>query len=154
MSEHIDYKHDEHTSDLMIKFYETVKSPECDCFITSQSDVEEYMRFMHLLSDETPHVLYLDNRNRVITTRSFEGTVDHCTIYPRKIFHEAMNVGAATFILTHNHPGGSSSPSEADWKITERLKVIGTALDITLMDHIIFYGTGVTSMRGLGRWGQ
>ncbi len=123
-------------------------------YITSQHDVEEYLRFHYAhLPDEYAVALFLDNRNRVIHNEIVaEGTVDHCTIYPRKIFDRAFRLGGAGVLLAHNHPGGSAVPSEADWKITARLFEVGKLLDIDLLDHIIVADGVVVSLRGMTQW--
>ena len=81
-----------------------------------------------------------------------EGSVDHCTVYPRKLFDRAFMVGASAIILVHNHPGGSSEPSDADWKLTHRIKKAGKLLDINLLDHVIVAGEKVISLRGMVKW--
>ena len=43
----------------------------------------------------------------------------------------------------HNHPSGDPNPSEADHRITRRLKEAATILQIQLLDHVIV---------GDGRW--
>jgi DNA repair protein RadC len=40
-------------------------------------------------------------------------------------------------ILCHNHPSGNLKPSEADIKLTKKLKDAGTLLDIGVLDHVI-----------------
>ena len=40
-------------------------------------------------------------------------------------------------VLGHNHPSGNLRPSEADIKITHKLKEIASFIDINLVDHII-----------------
>ncbi|HNX08401.1 MAG TPA: JAB domain-containing protein [Bacteroidales bacterium] len=40
-------------------------------------------------------------------------------------------------ILCHNHPSGNIKPSEADIKLTRKLKDAGTLMDISVLDHII-----------------
>ncbi len=123
-------------------------------FIQSQSDVEEYLRFHYAhLRDEFAVVLFMDNRNRVVKTEVIaEGTVDHCTIYPRKIFDRAFRLGASGVLIAHNHPGGSKTPSSADWNITSRLHGAGELLGIDLLDHIIVADGNVVSLRSLVQW--
>ncbi len=123
-------------------------------YVTSQEDVEEYLRFHYAhLREEYAVALFLDNRNRVIHTEILaEGTVDHCTIYPRKIFDKAFRLGGAGVLLAHNHPGGSITPSEADWNITTRLYQAGKLLDIQLVDHIIVADGQIVSLRTLNQW--
>ena len=49
----------------------------------------------------------------------------------------ALKCNASGIILVHNHPSGSLMPSEADRKITRRLKDACDLLDIPLIDHFI-----------------
>jgi DNA repair protein RadC len=53
-------------------------------------------------------------------------------------------------VFAHNHPSGVCEPSQADIRITERLKKALALVDIRVLDHVIV-GDGVTclSERGL-----
>ena len=119
-----------------------------------RKDVEEYLRF-HFggRGDEYVGVIYLDNGNNVITTEiECVGTVNQCVVYPRDIMQSAFRCKAAKLILAHNHPGGSASPSESDWSITQRLFEICRLLDIELLDHLIVARDTTVSLRELPRW--
>jgi DNA repair protein RadC len=123
-------------------------------YVSKRQDVEEYLRFHYgLQRDEYVAVLFLDNGNHVIGTEMVaEGTVNQCAVYPRVIVQKAIARGASSLILAHNHPGGSTDPSEADWQITTRLRQIGKLMDLPLVDHIIISRHGSTSLRELSRW--
>ena len=56
---------------------------------------------------------------------------------PRVIFSIALNCGACSIALAHNHPSGNLKPSQADIKITEKIKRAGELMDIHLLDHLI-----------------
>lgn len=123
-------------------------------YINSQKDVDEYLRFhfSHLRS-EYAVAIFLDNQNRVIKNEIIaEGTVDHCTVYPRKIFDIAFQCEAAALLLAHNHPGGSHKVSPADWEITKRIYNAGKLLNIDLVDHIIVTDSKLVSLRGEPGW--
>ena len=93
----------------------------------------------------------LDNRNRVITFREmFSGTIDGASVYPREVVKQALADNAAAIILAHNHPSGVSEPSQADIRITERLRKALELVDIRVLDHVII-GDEITclSERGL-----
>jgi DNA repair protein RadC len=95
--------------------------------------------------------LMLDNRNRVIALREmFRGTIDGASVYPREVVKQALADNAAAVILAHNHPSGVSEPSQADIRITERLRKALALVDIRVLDHVII-GDGITclSERGL-----
>jgi DNA repair protein RadC len=119
-----------------------------------RSDVEEYLRFnFGSRGDEYVAAVYLDNGNNVLSTEIVcEGTVNQCAVYPRTIVEKAVRCKAASVILAHNHPGGATGPSEADWAITLRLFEICRLLEIQLLDHVIVTRDAAVSLRDLPRW--
>jgi DNA repair protein RadC len=90
----------------------------------------------------------------VSAPRKPERKANQCAVYPTNVFRFLLTSGAASFILAHNHPGGSSHASEADWKLTERLKKAGELLDLPLLDHILITETACISLRESSRWGR
>ena len=83
-------------------------------------------------------VLMLDRGNKVIRkTRISEGGIAGTVVDPKKIFAMAIEAHASSLILGHNHPSGVVTPSEADLRITQKLKDAGTLLEIAVLDHII-----------------
>jgi DNA repair protein RadC len=75
-------------------------------------------------------------------------------VYPTNVFRFLLTAGATSFILAHNHPGGSSHASEADWKLTEGLKKAGELPDPPLLDHILITDAACISLRDCGGWGR
>ncbi|MFP4415811.1 MAG: RadC family protein [Chitinispirillaceae bacterium] len=122
--------------------------------IHHRKDVDDYLRFnLGFRRDEYVAALFLDNGNRVISTEVVtEGTVNQCAVYPRVIIEKALGYKASAFIIAHNHPGGSTEPSDADWQITERLHQLGKLMDLPLLDHIISVQERVVSLREMPRW--
>jgi len=121
--------------------------------IRSPADTEAYLqaRLRHL-GHELFCCLYLDNRHRVLRfDEMFRGTIDGTSVYPREVVKEALAVNAAAIILAHNHPSGVAEPSQADERITKRLKSALELVDIRLLDHLIIGDGQATSMarRGL-----
>jgi DNA repair protein RadC len=88
--------------------------------------------------------LFLDTRHRLICCEElFRGTLDAAAVYPREVLKRALFHNAASVILGHNHPSGSAEPSDADQRITGRLKAALGLVDITVLDHIIVGSAGV-----------
>ena len=121
--------------------------------IRSPADTEAYLqaRIRHL-GHELFCCLYLDNRHRVLRfDEMFRGTIDGTSVYPREVVKEALAINAAAVILAHNHPSGVAEPSQADERITRRLKAALELVDIRLLDHLIIGDGETTSMarRGL-----
>ena len=97
---------------------------------------------MQPLIGDLPHeefwVLYLNSANRVIhKCRLSSGGITHTTVDIRLLFKNALEQGAVSLILVHNHPSGSTTPSKEDLKLTERVRNAGDTLDIKLLDHVI-----------------
>ncbi len=58
-------------------------------------------------------------------------------IKTRVILQYAIKSNASAVILAHNHPSGNLNPSDADLRITERVKEALKLVDIELLDHLI-----------------
>jgi len=89
---------------------------------------------------ETEHfrVLFLDRKNVLIEDEEQgKGTIDHVPVYPREIMKRALEINASAIILVHNHPSGDPTPSESDITMTNQTQEAGSALGITLHDHLI-----------------
>ena len=115
--------------------------------------VKDYLRIkmMPHTKQEVFGVLFLDSQNQVIQYREmFFGTLTQTSVYPREVARIALELGAASVILTHNHPSGSVEPSRADIHLTNTLKSALTLLDVRVLDHIIVGGTSVLSMAEKG----
>jgi len=114
--------------------------------IRSPADTTSFLqaRIAHL-EHEMFCCLYLDNRHRVLRfDELFRGTIDGTSVYPREVVKEALSANAAAVILAHNHPSGVAEPSQADERITQRLKAALELVDIRLLDHLII-GSGETA---------
>jgi len=106
---------------------------------------------MQHLDHELFCCLYLDNRHRVLRfDELFRGTIDGTSVYPREVVKEALGVNAAAVILAHNHPSGVAEPSQADERITKRLKAALDLVDIRLLDHFIVGDGAATSLASRG----
>lgn len=120
--------------------------------LASPEDSKNYVKLqLALYEHEVFACLFLDNRNRVITfEKLFRGTIDGASIYPREVVKAALGHNAAAVIFAHNHPSGVAEPSNADEKITQRLKSALDLIDVRVLDHLIV-GSDIISFaeRGL-----
>jgi DNA repair protein RadC len=136
---------------LLARRYFEQSLPAGAC-IRSPADTEAFLlsRLRHL-GHERFCCLYLDNRHRVLRfDELFRGTIDGTSVYPREVVKEALDVNAAAVILAHNHPSGVAEPSQADERITRRLKSALELVDIRLLDHLIIGDAGATSLASRG----
>jgi DNA repair protein RadC len=128
------------------------ESLPCGETIRSPADTELFLKArMQHLDHELFCCLYLDNRHRVLRfDELFRGTIDGTSVYPREVVKEALSVNAAAVILAHNHPSGVAEPSQADERITRRLKSALELVDIRLLDHLIVGEGKATSLASRG----
>jgi len=136
--------------ELARRYFETSVAP--GEAIRSPADTESFLqaRIRHL-GHEVFCCMYLDNRHRVLRfDEMFRGTIDGTGVYPREVVKEALFVNAAAVILAHNHPSGVAEPSQADERITRRIKLALELVDIRLLDHLIIGDGPSTSMANRG----
>lgn len=107
--------------------------------ITSSRSVFDVMQ---PILGELPHeefwILYLNNSNKVIQKNQLsKGGITGTLVDVRLVLKSALEVGATSLILCHNHPSGTLKPSQADKDITQKLKTAAQSLDIKVLDHLI-----------------
>lgn len=96
------------------------------------------MNLLRGRANENLYVICLNSKCELINTvKITEGTIDQVTAYPRRVVEAALQCKAHSVILTHNHPGGESRPSQADIETTNAINAALCIVDIELRDHII-----------------
>ena len=104
---------------------------------------------------DLPHeefwVLLLNRGNYVIRKERISlGGVSGTVVDPKIIFKNAIAHLASSIVLCHNHPSGNLNPSEADIKLTKKLKDAGMLLEIPVIDHVIVCNEGYYSFADEG----
>ncbi len=116
--------------------------------ISSSNEAYIYLKPFLMDLDHEQFWILLLNRNLElikpiqISTGGVSGTIAD----PKIIFKYAIENLANAIILTHNHPSGNLTPSDADIQLTKKLKQAAQLFDINLADHIIFTNHGFYSM--------
>lgn len=88
---------------------------------------------------ESFYVILLDTGNNIIDYSCLhEGAITGCLVDVRMIMQTALLKNATRILVSHNHPSGNSSPSEADKKLTKKIKEACKVMDIPLLDHVIY----------------
>jgi DNA repair protein RadC len=120
--------------------------------LASWQAVLDYLRAdMAYRQNECFRVLYLNSKNALIRDEVMsEGTVDETAVHIREVARRAMELGASSLILVHNHPAGDPAPSRADIALTREIGEVCRRLKISLHDHVIIGATGHASFRSLG----
>ena len=107
-------------------------------FISSQATRDFLCFKLGGFEREVFGVMLLDAQHKLIDYRElFFGTVNAASIYPREVVKLALLENASAVIFAHNHPSGTSEPSQADMSITSRLIDALALIDVSVLDHII-----------------
>lgn len=95
-------------------------------------------------------VAHVDSAARCLHLQCYDGELESIEMPVRDIIIDAARLGSAGIVLAHNHPAGDSNPSRADCSATRKLARAGEAIDLTILDHLIFAGGRCSSMRRMG----
>lgn len=120
--------------------------------ITGSKDAYEYL--YPYLADQ-PHeefyILLLNQSNTVTRhVKVSQGGVASTMVDNKIIFKYALEELAPGIIVAHNHPSGNLKPSQDDISQTRKLCEAARALDIKVLDHIIFTNAGFYSFADEG----
>ncbi|WP_159517548.1 RadC family protein [Sunxiuqinia indica] len=107
--------------------------------ITNSSDAASYFR---PLLEDLPHeefwILLLNRSNTVIDKFMVsQGGITGTVIDVKLILKTALEKLACSMILCHNHPSGNIMASDADKKVTQKIKSAAEIMEITVLDHVI-----------------
>ncbi|MES2832800.1 MAG: DNA repair protein RadC [Pseudomonadota bacterium] len=121
--------------------------------LSAPSTVKQYLQlFFSGQAHESFVVLFLDVRNRLIAAdEMFRGTLTHTSVYPREVVKSALRHNAASVILSHNHPSGSTEPSNADIALTATLQQALRLIDVRVLDHFVIASSAVHSFAEHGQ---
>ncbi len=90
------------------------------------------------LDHERVLALYVDSHCRLMRIeRVAEGSAQGAQPDSRAIIGCGLSIGAAAFILVHNHPSGDPRPSNSDLELSNRLARVARDLDLAMLDHLI-----------------
>lgn len=121
--------------------------------IKSAQQVYEY--YYPILCDEAAehsYALLLNQASRVIKNSLIgKGGLSETLVDVRIVLREALINKASSFILCHNHPGGSLRPSRQDDQLTQKVREAASLMNIRLVDHVIFTTSGYYSYADEGR---
>lgn len=116
--------------------------------IESSGDCIPYLQDIAHAKKEHFYALLLDTKNQVIQKELISvGILDASLVHPREVFEPAIRHSASRIIVAHNHPSGDTTPSSEDIDVTRHLKQAGDLLGVSLLDHLVVGGTGITSIR-------
>lgn len=122
----------------LIQMVKDLQGPES---LQQPEQVYQYIQ-TNLPIDEQEYfsVIFMNTNNEVIGHETlFKGgmaaTVVDVKILLKKVLATKY---CTTAIITHNHPSGNMKPSQMDDRITKKISKAFNALEIRLLDHIIY----------------
>jgi len=124
-------------AELAVRISKTQKKHDLN-MNNSKSVAGYYMEQLRHLSKEHLVCAFFDGKCNFIGDEILSvGSVNYAFVSPKDIFTAALNIGAVSFVILHNHPSGDPSPSQDDICVTERIRECSRLLDIEFLDHII-----------------
>ena len=121
--------------------------------INTSADTFEYFKpRMQDLTVEECHLLLLDQgmkvKGSVLISR---GGIAGTSVDVRLLLREALLGQAVAVVLCHNHPSGRTNPSREDDNLTRKAAEACKAVNIRLVDHVIFAGNDYYSYQEDGK---
>lgn len=108
-------------------------------YIKSSKDAYDYLK-SSLIHLEQEHfiAIYLSSNNKIINKKIISiGSSTKTIINPKDIIRWGIKLCAFGVLVSHNHPGGSSKPSQQDINFTLEFQKICDMVDLVFIDHII-----------------
>lgn len=122
--------------------------------ITDSNKVEKYLRSVwgnQMNYREQFVSVYLNTARKVIGHIIIStGSATGCLVDNKMILQGALMTNAQAIVVAHNHPSGILKPSDADIKVTEKLKSATKSMDLQLLDHLIITEDGHFSFANSG----
>ena len=133
--------------------YSTNVKPSDRAKITCSKDGAELFRqiFPDFEHREYFYVMLLNRGNRVLGFYQISvGGISGTVVDVKLILQAAIKSNASGILLGHNHPSGTLEASDADLKITRKVKSACSFMDISVLDHIIITANTYLSMTDEG----
>jgi DNA repair protein RadC len=112
--------------------------------------VKDYVASLGHEANECLLALFVDPYLQLLSVEAIgRGNVSSCEVRLGNILVRGHALGAAGFILVHNHPSGDPRPSVSDIEATKRIASIMRDMEFPLVDHLIIAGEDLMS---IGAW--
>ena len=101
--------------------------------------VRDYLRLKLVAEpNEIFVVVFMNSMHDVLAVEPmFHGTINATSVYPRVVLQRALQLNAAAVIFAHQHPSGTTEPSNADRLLTDQLKTALALIDVRVLDHFV-----------------
>jgi len=108
-------------------------------YLDHPAAVRDYLRLKLVAEpNEIFAVVFLDNMHKVLAYEPlFRGTINSTSVYPRVVAQRVLELKAAAVVLSHQHPSGTTKPSNSDRMVTQQLQAALALIDVRVLDHVI-----------------
>lgn len=139
------------TVQALSRYYDLDKVKQETALPTIEDCGRYLIPFFKNRKNETVFLLSLDAKLKVLDCREVgEGSINYASIPVRRVVEMALDTGATSVVLAHNHPSGIAVPSADDIQTTRRLAAALSAVEIVLVDHIVVADDDYVSMAQSG----
>ena len=130
------------------RYYQMKKASQNETILDTANACGAFLKPYFLgKRNELVYILCLDAKCKVLSCKQLgEGSVNSANVPIRRIVETALNANATSVILAHNHPSGLAIPSNDDIQTTYRIAQALDAVDIQLVDHLVFTEDDYISM--------
>ena len=137
-----------------VRYYQVNRAMQQDVILNTVEKCGYYlMPHFSNRRNEAVYLLCLDAKCKVLCCKEVgEGSVNFASVPIRRIVEVAMGYGASSVVLAHNHPSGLAIPSDEDVLTTRRAALALSAVEITLVDHIIVADDDFVSLAQSGQY--
>jgi DNA repair protein RadC len=133
-------------NEIKISYKEKIKTSKSDTIKSSEGAAK--LLFKNWDADtiglcESFKVLLLNNSNKVKGVYQLSsGAITGTLVDIRILFAVILKSLSVGIILAHNHPSGKLIASEADKRLTEKIKKAAELFDVKVLDHLIITPDG------------
>ena len=107
----------------------------------------KYSEYLNSLDYEVVVLIVLNRQKKMVFEKTLYIGNDYLvSVSLKEIVKNVILHDGYYFYLVHNHPGGNKAPSPQDVLLTIRLNASVKKLSIFLLDHLIIYDGGYTSI--------
>lgn len=105
---------------------------------TTEDIAKIFMSEMANEEREIAKIVILNSKNVILKIMDLSiGGTNYAVLEPKIVLAEAVKMQAPKIILVHNHPSGDPTPSEQDFRTTDRIYEAASIMGIDLLDHVV-----------------
>lgn len=105
---------------------------------TTEDVAKIFMSEMANEEREIAKLIILNSKNIILKIIDLSiGGTNYAVLEPKIVLSEAVKMQAPKIILVHNHPSGDPTPSEQDFRATDRIYESASIMGIDLLDHVV-----------------